>query len=136
MRKASEDLLADIDSTLDQLICNVQAVDQAPFASLTKEELEALQKTQESLLARLMHAPTPAIDKRSSASRAIEQKVAEFGRLNSRFLRSFSRRFKTRRPKRQRVVACPPPDRGAEGVPPLRGAWNRVQDNPLPRRAK
>lgn len=50
-----EELLSQIDSTLDQLIENAHSLKQISSHNLFQEEIEALQKTQESLLARLVH---------------------------------------------------------------------------------
>ncbi len=46
----SETVLNEIDSTLEQLIKNAEILSQAEFSALSELELEAFQKTQESLL--------------------------------------------------------------------------------------
>jgi hypothetical protein len=52
MIRSGEEILADIDTTLDQLIQNAEVI---RYDYLCENEIEALQKTQESLLARLIH---------------------------------------------------------------------------------
>ena len=53
--RSGEEILADISSTLDQLIQNAEAIDQISLHSLKRCEVEALQKTQASLIARILH---------------------------------------------------------------------------------
>ena len=50
-----EDIVQEIDKTLDQLIQNAEVISKADFTELSDTELEAFQKTQESLLQHLLH---------------------------------------------------------------------------------
>ncbi|HKY99947.1 MAG TPA: hypothetical protein VJ112_02155 [Rhabdochlamydiaceae bacterium] len=55
MKGAGEEILADIDATLDQLIENANVINQISLNTLFQDEVDALQKTQESLLSRLIN---------------------------------------------------------------------------------
>ena len=50
-----EEIILEIDATLDRLICNAEAVQNVNFNELSETEIKAFQKTQESLLQHLMH---------------------------------------------------------------------------------
>lgn len=94
MISSGEAILADIDSTLDQLIRNADAMNRITDRRLFTSEVKAMHKTQESLLARLMHMhelyedKKKAIDERKQKMRltTIEHKLAEFGKLNARMI--------------------------------------------------
>lgn len=49
------EILLEIDTTLDRLICNAEAIQNINLNELSEIELAAFQKTQESLLHHLMH---------------------------------------------------------------------------------
>lgn len=93
----SEELLADIDATLDQLNQNAQALKSASMNSLFTHEVEALKKTQESLLARLMdrQALLKTDQKRktleSIRKKTLQKKIVEYSKKQ---LSSFKRRRK------------------------------------------
>lgn len=53
--KSPEEILSDIDATIDQLIENSDLLKQVENKPLFYFEMHALQKTQESLIARLAH---------------------------------------------------------------------------------
>ena len=55
MRESREELLSDIDATLEKLMQTAEAIKAAKVTSSSDHELELLESTQESLLARLMH---------------------------------------------------------------------------------
>lgn len=55
MIHSHEDILAEIDSTIDQLLENAKALKKISLKSSYQEEILALEKTQESLIAHLMH---------------------------------------------------------------------------------
>lgn len=55
MRETSEELIEDIESTLDQLMQTAEALKAAKQTHFFDHEVELLKNTQESLLARLMH---------------------------------------------------------------------------------
>ena len=94
MINSGEAILADIDSTLDQLIRNADAMNQITDRRLFTSEVKAMHKTQESLLARLMHmhelyeGKKQVIGVRAQKMRlnTIEHKLAEFGKLNARMI--------------------------------------------------
>ena len=94
MISSGEAILADIDSTLDQLICNADAMNRITDRHLFTSEVKAMHKTQESLLARLMHMhelfdeDKKVIGEREQKMRltTIEHKLAEFGKLNARMI--------------------------------------------------
>lgn len=54
----NKELLEDINSTLDELITNADIIKKAKTANELDLEIAALEKTQESLLARLLHRQT------------------------------------------------------------------------------
>jgi len=106
--KSGEEILADIDATLDQLIQNADSVRHVPLDALCEDELVALQKTQESLLARLLHMDTLLDrDQRKKHASHIGHKVARLSKLNARLMKSVTRRFahKKARVHRHRKVA-------------------------------
>lgn len=94
MLRSSEEILADIDMTLDQLI---QYADAAQTAALDNLEVEALQKMQQSLLARLIHMETLLNQDRKSAKpqsfENVQQKIAQYSRLNARLIHGVASQF-------------------------------------------
>jgi hypothetical protein len=95
MINSGEAILSDIDSTLDQLIRNADAMNCITDRHLFTTEVKAMHKTQESLLARLMHmhelyeGENTIIGEREQKMQltGIEHKLAEFGRLNARMIK-------------------------------------------------
>ncbi|HEY2809893.1 MAG TPA: hypothetical protein VGJ00_00650 [Rhabdochlamydiaceae bacterium] len=95
MKNSGEAILADIDSTLDQLIRNADAMNRITDRHLFTCEVKAMHKTQESLLARLMHMheiyenEKKNLGEREQKMRltSIEHKLAEYGRLNARMIK-------------------------------------------------
>ena len=55
MIKSSKDLVGEIDQTIDQLIENAKVLHMISSETLYEEEMLALAKTQESLIAHLIH---------------------------------------------------------------------------------
>lgn len=51
----TEQILSELDATLEQLICNAKTLQIADHSKLSETELDAFQKTQESLLHHLMY---------------------------------------------------------------------------------
>ena len=51
----AEDILLEIDRTLEHLICNAETLQGVDFEDLNEEEIDAFQKTQESLIHHLMN---------------------------------------------------------------------------------
>ncbi len=97
MKTRKEALLAEIDATLDQLICNAEAAEGLSFKILDKNEIAALHKTQESLCARLLHREE-LLKSCASHSKHLQKKVAHFTRLNERLMREMTNRFKSPKP--------------------------------------
>jgi hypothetical protein len=108
MKRSGEKILADIDATLDQLIQNADAIRRISGYSLEENELEALQKTQESLLARIMHMDTlldsdqkkQQIKKKADTYHNIQQKISQFGRLNERLIKDVAEKFGAKKKKK------------------------------------
>ncbi len=109
MFNSEEEILANIDATLDQLIENSLVLNPEE-SSLMDYEIEALQKTQESLLAHVvhmqkhLHEPRKISQKREMIQSRIGKKISEFGRLNQRLVKQVSKNFaKTNRKKKNLV---------------------------------
>ncbi len=107
--RSGEEILADISSTLDQLIQNAEAIDQISLHSLKRCEVEALQKTQASLIARILHMENSLdsdqkqelLRKRPTATETIQKKIAEFSRLNQRLAQDTALGFKKPKAKKK-----------------------------------
>ena len=113
MIKSGEEILADIDATLDQLIENADVINKISFATLFVSEVEALQKTQESLLARLVHMndllkgqKKEPEEQTASPFDGIEQKILRFGKLNAQMINHVAGRI--RRAKKNRTPKVRP----------------------------
>ena len=108
MIRSGEEILSDIDATLDQLIENASVIKHISVSTLFTSEVEALQKTQESLLARLVHMndllkgqkKSDEGEKEESFS-SIEQKILRFGKLNAQMINHVSDRIKRAKRSRQ-----------------------------------
>ena len=94
MIRSGEKILVDIDATLDQLIENAATMNQISLDTLLADEMQALQRTQESLLARLVHMndllepdeKRSFFRKQPIAYTSIENKIVRFGRLNAQLI--------------------------------------------------
>lgn len=103
MLSTGEEILADIDQTLDQLIENADIINRISFNALFTSEVQALQKTQESLMARLMHMhellekdqKQQMNTKKINPLNQIEKKLKEFGQLNARLIEYLVQKVKT-----------------------------------------
>lgn len=103
MLSTGEEILADIDQTLDQLIENADIINSISFNALFTSEVQALQKTQESLMARLMHMhellekdqKQQINTKKINPLNQIEKKLKEFGQLNARLIEYLVQKVKT-----------------------------------------
>ena len=102
MIRSGEEILADIDCTLDQLIRNAEALRTVSVQTLAETEVEALQKTQESLLAHILHM-NELLDSdkkqqlmRKKAAVDLQGKIAHFSRLNARLITDVAMKFKVR----------------------------------------
>lgn len=113
MIRSSDEILADIDATLDQLIENADVIKRFSLQSLFVSEVEGLQKTQESLLARLVHMNDLLKDEKKKSDAeptdsygGIEQKILRFGKLNAQMIDHVSDKIK--RMKKSRKVSVRP----------------------------
>lgn len=94
--KTTEEILAHIDTTLDQLIANAKVLDPKISPFLFENELEALQKMQESLLAHFLHMGNVLTSKKKAKtleSKGIQSKLATFSRLNQKLIARLSSQF-------------------------------------------
>ena len=93
----SEDIVEEIGSTLDKLIENAKAIKNV---NLTKEEVIAFQKTQESLLAHLVSLDELLQIKRKMLNLPkknqlqIRSKINAFENLNANFIKKSSEKLK------------------------------------------
>jgi hypothetical protein len=85
MIRSEEEVLIDIDATLDQLIQNAETMSRISLDTFFVDEVQALENTQESLFARLIHMnelldqdeKRNCFRKRPVIYAAIEQKIAQ-----------------------------------------------------------
>lgn len=93
-----EEVLLEIDSTLDQLIRNAEAIQGIDLKDLSETEFEAFQKTQESLLQHLVHMDAFLDGKRKavrkihpkSASYRIQEKRVRFEKMKGEYNKTLS----------------------------------------------
>ncbi|MDE3055559.1 MAG: hypothetical protein KGI80_02535 [Verrucomicrobiota bacterium] len=81
-----EEILVEIDATLDRLIQNAEAMQKADSRDLSEMEIEAFQKTQESLLHHFLYMDRCLAEKRveqRSLRGRIQQKFGQFQALES-----------------------------------------------------
>jgi hypothetical protein len=103
MLSTGEEILADIDQTLDQLIENADIINRISFNALFTSEVQALQKTQESLMARLMHMhellekdkKQQFSTKKNQSVNQIKEKLKEFGQLNAQLIEYLTQKVRT-----------------------------------------
>ena len=85
----SRKILQEIDVTLDQLIKNAAALTEVSNDPLYESEVQALNKTQESLLAHLLHLDQFLKDKqKNKSSVSIHQKLTIFSELSAKLART------------------------------------------------
>lgn len=87
------EVLNEIDETLDQLIKNAAALKEVSEDPLFTREVEALKKTQESLLARLLHLDQfldNNLDKNTAEKRRVYKKLSSTPKARRRFFRRHS----------------------------------------------
>ncbi len=80
----SEEIVLEIDKTLDQLIRNAEVISGVDLTELAENELEAFQKTQESLLQHFIHMDQK-LGKQIKEKRQVQEKLARFEKLKSRY---------------------------------------------------
>lgn len=105
MLNSGKEILDDIDATIDQLIANASAMKCALTSDLA-EEIEALEKTQESLLARLIHRHTLLqSEKRKLKSTVlrkeqIQKRILNYGKTHAKMIAEVSKQLGNKqRPK-------------------------------------
>jgi hypothetical protein len=94
-----QDILLEIDSTLDQLICNAEMMQNVDLTDLSETEIEAFKKTQDSLIQHLIHMDESLTTKRKnlsvqdkrSASYKIQQKRSRFETLKTSYQQDLSK---------------------------------------------
>jgi len=109
------EILSEIDSTLDRLIVNAEAMNEASLNTLSEVEVEAFQKTQESLLAHLVHMDEMLSTRRDelktpnpkSAKYQIAEKLKRFQKLNSNFISNVSSKVGVIRFRKRKKRAVP-----------------------------
>lgn len=110
MIRSDEEILADIDATLDQLIENADVIKRFSMKTLFVSEVAGLQKTQESLLARLVHMNDLLKEQQKKRASepleslgSIEEKILRYGKLNAQIMSHVSGRIqrmkKSRKPE-------------------------------------
>ena len=72
-----DEILVEIDSTLDHLICNAEAIEQANLSNLSEVEIEAFQKTQESLLHHFLNLDSCLEAQREGLKKPCQKTAAE-----------------------------------------------------------
>ncbi|MBI5273273.1 MAG: hypothetical protein HY861_04750 [Chlamydiia bacterium] len=88
-----QEILMEIDSTLDRLIRNAEVIQTANLKEISETEIEAFQKTQESLIQHLIHmdqlfeTKTKTLGKqdRRSAGFKIQEKLLKFEKLKGAY---------------------------------------------------
>lgn len=95
--RSKEELLKDIDTTLDQLIQNAETIQAISTDSLFEEEICALQKTQQSLLAHLVHVDKHISRSAVSTAGRLEKKMHLYQELAQKLPRAQSEEDKKKR---------------------------------------
>lgn len=100
----AEEILFEIDATLDQLIRNAETLKGAELTDLSEIEIDAFQKTQESLLYHLVHMDETYETKcksirkpnKNSSRNKIQEKLGQFEKLKEDINNTISRASKKR----------------------------------------
>lgn len=88
----SQKIVHEIDETLNQLIQNAEVLSQAEIEALTPQELEAFQKTQESLLHQFLRLDAQL----TQSPRFIQVKAERFQSLKKGYHRKVSEKIQRR----------------------------------------
>ena len=107
MLRSKEEILAELDSTLNQLLINIEIVSDVLPSDLSELEIHAMHKTQESLLARFMHMNDLIKDEerkklQKKHTNTLEAKLKKFGELNASFIESITTELSSSGPKYQK----------------------------------
>lgn len=106
MLNSGKEIWEDIDATLDQLLANASAMKRAISSEDLMQEVEALQKTQESLLARLVHRHTLLQnDKKKKITEelrteALQKKLADYDKVHARLLAEANKHLSPKKMRR------------------------------------
>ena len=101
------EILNEIDETLDQLIKNAAALNEVTSDPLYQREIEALQKMQESLLARLLHLDRFLKDRSENKTEtSIYDKLTIFSELSSTLAKQMRSRYPKPQARRKKSRAC------------------------------
>ena len=106
---SGEEVLDDLDTTLDELIINAHTLRQIQRTERFETEAKALEKTQESLLARVLYRQKLLDEKRkkeitekaAEKEAMIDQKIEHFAKLNTELLYPVANNLITKRPKKR-----------------------------------
>lgn len=96
-------ILAEMDATLDQLIANAKTIQGISLKNLQSHEIEALQKTQESLLAHLIHLDdllNQDRKKKYEPSASLKEKAVHYHQLNAQMMKQVMGNFGIRKKKK------------------------------------
>lgn len=94
----AEEVLIEIDTTLDQLIRNAELIQDVELKELSETEVEAFQKTQESLLQHLLHMDQFFETRktvRKPGSYRIQEKLLRFERLKREYNKNLGEHIKS-----------------------------------------
>jgi hypothetical protein len=97
----AQDVLSEIDLTINQLILNAKEMNNKALFNITKEEVDSFQNKQELLIAQLIHMDNTykrkicdlKIPNINSASHQISKKLKQFEDLNNEFIERASSKF-------------------------------------------
>jgi hypothetical protein len=91
---SKNEILSELESTLNQLIRNIQTLNNVDISDISPYEMGAMNKTQESLLVKCLHISEQLKTKKTSVSPTKESNIQEklhlFGQLNTDFLNKIS----------------------------------------------
>jgi hypothetical protein len=98
----NREIVQNIDTTLDQLIRNAEVISRAELKDLSDTELDAFQKTQESLLQHLLQMDQILAEKQKpqdkrSATLQIREKRQRFDQLKSKYSQTLQETLLERR---------------------------------------
>ncbi len=92
MLRTPENILAELDSTLDQLMQNASVVCKEDLHILDSLELNSLHKTQESLLAKFAHTQEELTMKPSQKKyEDLHKKINKMNEINSSFMQAIEK---------------------------------------------
>ncbi len=106
---SGEEVLDDLDTTLDELIINAHTLREIQKTERFETESKALEKTQESLLARVLYRQKLLDEKRkkelsikaAEKENMIDQKIEHFAKINTDLLYPIATTLKPMRTKRR-----------------------------------